>query len=260
MELKDLPSNWNQITVEKFIELKKIEREDYYSLLSFKMEQLYQLTDTNEDDELWDETNSEDLESLFKTTNWLNKQPTTNFKKTIVLNSVEYHFKELKTLTLGEFIDLEYLFGINYITKLPEICAILYRQNKIDSWGHTIIEPRTYNNKERAELILELPITEVYGVLQVYLSYKKTFIDTFENLFEQAEISDEEDSDDHLEPISTIDQQKNEAKEKALKKWAWERVIHKLGGGNLLNFDKVTELPLILVFNHLSMVKELKLD
>lgn len=246
-----LLNNWDDVSVDQFIQLKSVEESDFHSILSFRMEQLFILTDTTIDDDVWENVDTNQLQGMFDQMKWLNFQPSINFSPDIL----SYHFKPLNTLTLGEFIDLEYLFNINYLTKLPEICAILYRQNKPNEWGHTEIEPRTYNESERANEFLEVKITQVYGVIQAFLTFKKKFMDGFENLFEEPDTDGEVVTDEPL----TAEEIAADKKEKALAKWGWERVIYHFAQTHSLTFEQVTELKLIFVFNQLSMMHELKL-
>lgn len=243
----ELPSSWNDVSVDKFIQLKEVEAGDFVSILSYKMDKLFVLTETDIDSDIWSEINTDQLADINIKLTWLNSQPSISFKNQIN----DYYFKPLDTLTLGEFIDLEHLFSINYITKLPDICAILYRRNRIDEWGHTIIEPRNYDESVRANEFYKLPIPDVFGILQTYLSFKKKFLDIFEDMFLE--------SDDEPKEVSEEITKDEIEKEKLLTKWSWERIIYMLGNDNSLNFNKVVNLPLIFVFNTLSMRKDLKL-
>lgn len=248
MECPNLPASWNDVSVKTFIELKEIETGDFSSVLSYKMDKLFVLTETNIDSEIWDAIDTDQLVEINNKISWIEKQPSTEFKYKIG----EFNFKELNALTLGEFIDLEHLFSINYISSLPEICAILYRKNKVDEWGNIEIEPRKYNEKERAEFFYGVKITEVFGVIQAYLTFKNKFLEVHENMFNEPE---------DLEPLDPDEEENKEdiEKEKLLTKWSWERIIFMLGNDSILNFDEVTEMPLVLVFNHLSMIKDLKI-
>ena len=248
-----LLNSWNDITVDQFIQLKSVEESDFHSLLSFKMDQLFILTNTSIEDDIWNDVDTDKLQELFEEMDWLKVQPSLNFSRSVL----SYHFKELNTITLGEFIDLESLFNINYLLKLPEICAILYRQNRLNDWGHIVIEPRTYSEFERADQFMDVKITEVYGILQAYLTFKKKFIDGFENLFEEP--MTEQEQEEAPEPLTAEDFEAVR-KEKAVIKWNWERIIHYFAQSHSLTFDQVTELKLIFVFNQLSMMKDLKLD
>jgi hypothetical protein len=216
------------------------------------MDQLFILTNTTIDDDLWSDVDTDKLQELFEEMDWLKVQPSLNFSR----NVLSYHFKELNTITLGEFIDLESLFNINYLLKLPEICAILYRKNKPNHWGHILIEPRKYNESERANEFLDVKITEVFGIIQAYLTFKKRFLEGYENLFVEP---DDYDKEPEPEP-KTAEEIEALRKEKAVVKWNWERVIYHFAQAHSLTFEQVTELKLIFVFNQLSMMKDLKLD
>src|SRR3989337_2853494 len=115
----EFPKSWNDVNVDQFIQLKNISYEEFNSILSYKIEQLCILTDTNIDDDYWNDSDTDQLNEIFVKMKWLESQPKMNYQKELGI----YRFKELNTLTLGEFIDLEYYFNINYIQKLPEICA-----------------------------------------------------------------------------------------------------------------------------------------
>tara|TARA_B100001248_G_C27107156_1_gene329668 strand:- start:339 stop:560 length:222 start_codon:yes stop_codon:yes gene_type:complete len=39
-------------------------------------------------------------------------------------------------------------------------------------------------------------------------------------------------------------------------KWGWYHVLHALAGEDILKMDKVTELPIQVVFQHLSYLKD----
>ena len=244
MELK-LPSDWSEVSVDKYIQLKSVELTDFSTHLSFQMDRLFILTDTDIDSEIWDVTPADELTETIKKLEWLNTPPSIHFKKQIG----EYTYKE--SLTLGEFIDLEYLCGINYIEKLPNICAILYRKTTLNEWGHTIIEPRGYNESERAKSFLELPINDIYGILPMYLNLKKKVLDAYGNMLNDIET--EEPEEVHPEDKAEVE------KEKIANKWAWERAIHLYSQKSNLTFKEVTNLPLIFFMNQLAMFHDLKI-
>lgn len=253
--LNSIPNSWDQVTVEQFIQLKEMEIDKSQSLFSFRMEQLLILTETNIDDEIWETTPASELEDYFLKMKWLDTQPSRKFKNELILSETKYTFKPLEALTLGEFIDTEYLFGINYIRKLPNICSIFYRQTKLDDWSHLKYEPRFYSENERAQLFYEQPITNIFGILQEYLSFKKQFTESFEGMFQEDNIEDEDNY-----KIETIGEQEALSKEKILRKWSWEQLIYKFSKTYGYTFEEVTELNLIFVFNQLAMIRELKIQ
>ncbi len=251
MTIEEIANSWSSITVDQFIQLKNISKSDYDSIQAFNLEVLCILMDVDTDDECWGEVDITALSAIEFT--FLDSQPDINFDLTIN-NFHSLVFKDLKTLTVGEFIDLEHLFGINYFTNLPKICSILYRKNRINDWGHIEIEPRKYDEEERVNLFYSLKASQVYGIIPLYLNYKRNFVEVFENMFIE---NDTEEID--IRDITPEDKLAFE-EDKKNKKWAWERLIYKFCQSHNLTFDQVTELPLVFFFNQLSLVKELKLS
>lgn len=245
-----LPDSWFDVSVDQFIQLNNIQYSEFDSVLSYRIEQLCILSDTSIDDECWSEIDVGDLQEVFSKMSWLTTQPSTRYKKDLDV----FKIKELKNITLGEFIDIDSVFSTNYILKLPDICSILYRKFKYDEWEHLLLEPRKYDEQARANIMLDFKITDVYGVITEYLTFKKNFITAFEHLFQDPETSVEEEPVELLTP----DERAALNKEKMLLKWNWERIIYNLSDGDMTKFDAITELPLIFVFNQLAMRKELK--
>ncbi len=252
MDLK-IPKGWKDVTVEKFIQLKSIEEKDFATHLSFKMEQIFILTDTDADSEIWDITPADELTEIIKKLDFLSGSPSHNFKHKIK----KLHYKQ--SLKLGEFIDLEYLCGINYFKKLPDICAILYRKNILNEWGHNVIEPRGYNESERAEMFLYISINDVYGVLQSYLNLKEKILFGYGEMLNEVE-TDEPETDIPADDDELTAEEIEAAKsEKLANKWAWERVIHHYAQKSNLTFKEVLNLELIFFMNQLAMFHDLKI-
>lgn len=229
-----LPKNWKQIKVDQYVELRSLREEDFGSLFLFNIELLAIVMDT-EADEL-DDLTSDELTENINALRWIGREPVG------MQNSVmHYNLVSLKRLSLGEFIDLEHYFANDYIKNLTNICAIRYRNAD---------EKYNYDPTDRANEFNELPITDVYGIIPEYLKFREEFIKAYENLF----MPDIEETDD-LDP----EDKKEEEEEKRVQKWSWERVIYDLCNGDITKTEQVTELPLVMVFNFLSMKHELKI-
>jgi hypothetical protein len=161
--------------------------------------------------------------------------------------------KPLAKLCLFEYIDLDYYFNNNYHTNLDKICAILYRQSNVNEWGEVVLEPYEYDINVRADKFLDLPITEVYGIVAEFLKFKENFLDVYSNLFNEAEDELTEDDKAAMEP----DEIKEVEAEVKINKWSWERMIYGLTNGDITKTEAVGALPLTYVFNILGMKKEL---
>lgn len=241
----NLPQNWNQITVEQFIELNALNEEDFGSLFLYNIEALAIVTDT--DSEEFDDLTPEELTDFTSKLSWIRKEPPKKYAKEID----GLTFKPLVFLTLGEFIDLEHYFSQNYVEHLTTICGILYRRVDVNKWNEIEYEPYKYLPQDRSNSFLDKPITDVYGVIKEYLDFRSEIMSKYSNLFspeieETEELTDPEDI-------------REEEKEKKLQKWSWEMSIYELAGNDLTKVDQVTDLPLILALNFMSMKYELKM-
>lgn len=241
-----LPKQWNQVTLEQFIEFNQIDKEQgaYY----YNSEALSILS--NEPIDVIEDLDVDELNELIQENKWCSSEPSKRYKHEVL----GMKFKPFNKLTLYEYIDLDYFFNDNYITNLDKVCAICYRQTKLNEWGDEIFEPYDFDCKARADKFHDLPITDVYGIIHEFIKYREDFLKNYENLFSgelDEELSEEERRE--LDP----DEVKEIEKEQTLAKWSWEQTIYGLTKGDITKSDKVGALPLIYVFNILSMKKEL---
>jgi len=241
-----LPKSWNQLRVEQFNELWLLDEESFGSLFLYNLEVLAIVTDTDADEI---DISTEELTQYITELRFLRKEPHTNFKRELL----NLKYKTCEQLTLGEFIDLEYYFGIDYVKNLTTIASVFYKRYKLDDFDNVIYEPYSYNPSGRAELFDEVMVTDIYGIISEYLKFRTDFMKAYENLFQpEIEETDEEEMD--------VEDKKAEEEEERVNKWAWERMLYELAGGDLTKIETITDLPLVMVFNFMSMKTELKLD
>jgi hypothetical protein len=243
-----LPKQWSEVTLEQFIEISEIDKEQgaYY----YNSEILSIIT--NEPTEDIEDLDIDELNALVGQCKWALSQPSNKFKSELLGMKV----KPLSKLCLYEYIDLDYYFTHNYITNLANICAILYRQSKVNEWGEEIIEPYEYDCTIRADRFLDLPITDVYGIINEFLKFRENFLKTYQNLFQGEELP-ELTAEEKAE--LTPDELKEEEENKKGSKWSWERMIYGLCNNDLTKSDKIGGLPLTYVFNMMGMKKELEI-
>lgn len=239
-----LPKAWNQITIESFIELRTLSQED--GIFNYQIDVLCTLLDMYPED--FDDITLEELEELLLEVKFIRDEPPKNYKS----NLENYKLKPFNKLTLGEFISLEKYFSENYIERLLNIVAILYRRFRVNDWCDFELEPYNYNSNDRLDWFSQLPITDVYGLLPEYIKFREGFIDQYKNLMNET-------YEDDFEPTEQMDAEDMKAieEEKRQQKWAWEQLIWSLCNEDLTKFNAVCDLPLILVFNFLGMRKEL---
>ena len=239
-----LPKQWSDVSVYKFIEICRIDKELGPS--HYNSEILSIITD--EPIDTIEDLDIETLNAYIEQCKWALSEPSKQYKNKLFGMQI----KSLAKLSLFEYIDLDYYFNDNYHTNLDKICAILYRQSKINRWGEEILEPYDYDISIRAEKFYDLPITDVYGIINEFLKFRENFLNVYANLFgEVDEITAEDKATMDPEEIKNIEQEKKESK------WSWERMLYGLTGGDITKTEAVGALPLTYVFNILGMKKEL---
>jgi hypothetical protein len=240
-----LPKKWSDITLEQFIEISEIDKEQGAN--GYNSELISIVTDMTYDE--IDELDLDEMVQMVADMKWSNTQPSKQYKHELLGMKI----KPLSKLCLFEYIDLDYYFNDNYHTNLDKICAILYRQSNVNEWGEVVLEPYEYDINVRAEKFLDLPITEVYGIVAEFLKFKEIFLDVYKNLFGEAEEELTADDKAAMEP----DEIKEVEAEVKNNKWSWERMIYGLTDGDITKSEAVGALPLTYVFNMLGMKKEL---
>jgi len=240
-----LPTNWSDITIDQFIELRSLNSDD--GLFNHNIDVLCIVTDSHPD--FFDDVDMHDINSWINDLKWLYSEPSKNHVGQID----KFHLKPMNELTLGEFIDLEYYFTQDYIKNLPKICALLYRVPEIIE-DDVVVKWESINFKAsaRAHHFLDQPITKVYGILTEYIKFRDQFIQSHSNLMT-------ENIDDDISEIEDPDERKEAEKQQAYNKWGWERLIWSMCDGDITKFDQVINMKLILVFNFIAMKKELEL-
>ena len=240
-----LPKKWSNISLEQFIEISQIDKEQGAN--GYNSELLAIVTDMSYDE--IDELDLDDMVKMVDDMKWSNTQPSKQYKHELLGMKI----KPLSKLCLFEYIDLDYYFNDNYHTNLDKICAILYRQSKVNEWGEVVLETYDYDINVRAEKFLDLPITDVYGIVAEFLKFRENFLDVYKNLFGEAEEELTADDKAAMEP-EEIKEVEAEVKNN---KWSWERMIYGLTNGDITKSEAVGALPLTYVFNMLGMKKEL---
>lgn len=248
--LKRLPSNWNLITIDQYIELKTLEQEELSST-SLVLEQLAVLLDTDSTDPDIENLDVDDLFSCIEQLAFLSSDPPSNAQK---LN-LEFEPIELNELVIGEFIDLEHYIE-EPLDNLKIILAILFKKKKKDEWGNTICEPYIYDINERSEQFGGIPITSGMYWLRKYINWKKDFMKTYENLFEDSDTGKEvAEESKELSGYEHVEYRKELLRQQSKAKFSWENTIYGLANGDITKFNDVFGQKVILVFNVLGMKK-----
>jgi len=244
-----IPSNWKEISVNQFIELRSVSSSTSDSITEKHIDLLLTVTDL--DLEVIEEMSSKELTKHVKSLSWTRKEPHKKYAKKIS----EFEIIPFNKITWGMFIDLEYYYSKDYIENICTICGILYRKQSNDEWENNIIEPYIYDPKTRGNLFKHLPITTIYGVVSDYLDYRNSLVEgAYVDLF--GGMVDDEDEED-LTPQEKAERLKDLKEEEKFNKWAYESVTLNLANNDIRGMKDILNMPLIYVLNMLSMKNDL---
>jgi hypothetical protein len=241
MQNLKLPKNWNQISVEQFLEIRRLSSED--GMFNYQIDVLSALTDSNISD--FEELDIDELTVLTEQIKWINSEPSKRYKNKLD----KYVLKPFTKISLGEFIDLEHYFSNNYLDHFCHILALLYRRTSKNVYGDDIIEPYNYSPSDRLDWYLDYKITDVYGLIPEYIKFRENFTNTYTNLLVDV-VPDDEVLDD-------ADEIKEQKREQEKQKFAWESTIMALCNDDLSKFNDILDMSAVLVFNILGMKKTL---
>lgn len=166
MEKITLPDGWHEVNLLTFKELCAIQDNKDVGGLSEVVELISCLS--NKDPEEIRSWPSESLHNILPVISWIDKKPSDEYKTNVCINGVNYCLVKFKSLTLGEWIDLD-----NYIQdsigNIHKIFAILYRP-KNEIYDYSKVE-------ERENLFLEkMSISDVYGTLIFFLTIGNQYL------------------------------------------------------------------------------------
>jgi hypothetical protein len=251
-----VPKGWHEVKLYQFKELRELK--DAEGFFNTQLETLAILLDVPSDE--LEELSLVELSELFKSVKWVLSEPKKGLKNELILEGETYILKPFKKLTLDEFIDLNYFVSNDYLKHISHIVSIFYRRIKSDEWGHIEFEPYIFSPFEVYDKFEDVFITEIYGLIPEFLKWREDFLKKYENLFNQ---DDDEDLEEPLDvkEFDSLESYKAELKAqeqaKKSKKWGWESLLFDLCEGDITKIKAVGELPLIFVFNMLSMRKEM---
>lgn len=253
MKQINLPRNWDECYIDQYIGIRQIELNNDLTFYSQQIEKLAILTDTNSNDDIWEDMSIEEISDILKELHWMKIEPSVYFKNKIN----EMTFIDLYKMSFGEFLDLEYLFT-DYYSNLTKICGILYRKTKINEWGDIIFQSYTHVDFEKnAKLFEELYITDVYGIIPEYLKFKEFIITSYDKLFQPIIEDDKENEEAFNEMFDENEKAEILKQEEVTSKWGWELIIRKLTNNDITKIPEILELPLILVLNQISLERDL---
>lgn len=255
--------NWNDLTVNQFVELNGLKRDDFESDLEYNIVQLSIITNRPYD-EIEDIPFDEFTDYYLNNTKFLKTKIPIKHKNVIRIGDINFHSINLNGLSVGEFIDLDNYTTQDYIGNLKLLLAIIYRQ-MIPSSNPLLYAPKIEEYGDwifvRSKLFGELRLVDVWGVIDEWLNYRSNLFEKYEGLFDGGE-PQEDDSNEDLSMLSGDEKTaylESKKRDEKIKKWGWEIMVLRLADMSVLNMEKVYGLNMLTCLNSLSMKKELGL-
>lgn len=232
----------------QWLEINDLKVNNFDSFIDYQVE-VISIYDNTDPDELYDLS----VKEITSKYNIINKELNKLHKPKPIININGYNLykKPFNKLTLGQWIDLDYFLSNNQII---ESLIILYNQKIEDNINEDKWEEYGSFIEKRKPLFLDLPYTDVIGVVNEFIEWRDNFI-TINH--EHFNVEQEEEDLSELTQSQIAEIKKIEMQEKKKVKFVWESFIMRLCNDDITKFNEVTNLPLILVFNIISMQKTL---
>jgi hypothetical protein len=255
----DIIQKWDDVTVSNFIHLTRIKKEDFVNDEDYLIAIISILSDLTQQE--LENIEYDIFVKIVDKIEFINTLPSAKLTNKLFVNQKVLDLNTtLNSLTIGEFIDLEYFFSQNYYENLPSILAILYRfYTEKDDWFEKEIEPYGNYIFKRAPYFNQISINKVYGVIDYYLKWRTDLFEKYEGLFKEVEKFDDEEIDKNQSHISRAEEMKERKKQESFNKWSWNLFLYQLSNNDPLKMNQASGINVIEAFNILSMKKELAL-
>jgi len=152
----------------------------------------------------------------------------------------------LDKLTVGQFVDLEYMLTNNKDNERILSVAAMLLSNKDDDMDKF--------NKIKKE-IEQLKITDLLTLFNHYINWKTNLVKNYEGLFSIKEEQEEENKEEQEEE----NKEENKEEQEELSRWGWLGTVYQLSNNDILKVNKILEQDLTFFLNYISFQKE-KID
>lgn len=166
-ELYNLPSEWDEVKIYQFQEIKKL---DYAELgkLKYIIKLIQIFTGLPEDVII--NSNGKALNKIYDVVSFIYKEPLpTKVTNKFIINDDVYTLKDFSNMTTGERISLEILLENPMDDIFPEIMALLFQKND---------EPFDVGkmNDIADDIAMEVSVGQLHGVLLFFYHFEKSFL------------------------------------------------------------------------------------
>lgn len=157
---KDIPTSWNDITLEHFIRIQNAYEESDNNYKSLKVIAAITNTDVNE----LENAPAIIAEKLYNSISFINQPLNTKPNNEIIINDEKYFIHYENELTFGEYVDVQDIMEANN-KNYGAILAVLCRKEKEEYNDDYKLNKFT----ERMEMFNNQPIINIYPVIGFFL-------------------------------------------------------------------------------------------
>lgn len=264
MSIINIPNKWHDISI---LQLCQLADDNYINLDDF-IQQLSILSGVDSDDECFYYLTDKDLSDFRDKLKFLSTPIPHHMSNYMTLNDIEYKLIDFNNMLVSEWITLEHYLGTNYKIHSAEIMATVWRRYIINEYGNEILEPFTYDFKERSEEMLSatLDYFPIYSLIEmrdkIFSNYKlntDTPDDEDDDEDEDDYYFDEDDEDDkQLNYRDRAKQIEQKEKENNNSTYNWERILMSLSNDNANEAYKLLSVPILWIFSLISMKNTIK--
>lgn len=173
----------------------------------------------------------------------------------ILIEDTEFYYKDIGSLTYGEYLDcLEYIKS-NDLTKLM---SIFYRRGTKRKFDSILFEPYEFDIDIRSKYFIEKPVSYFFQIKSDLEKLDKIINTNFETLFE----SDEEETTTKVDELEGRDKAMfihNQKIKQSYNERAWEYITYSLSNEDITKFDEVYNKPVFTIFNYLLLQRDMDL-
>jgi hypothetical protein len=231
IKIKDIiynfPTNWDEITISNINYISKIDIELMKNNMFLYYKQIFLCLVNPKIEEIeLDDVDIKSFMNIFPYFKFLFEEPTICETKTILINNIEYGYREFNEIKNGEWIDSCYYFDKDKPELLEELLSIFLRPIK----NNKIVEYDS-DKKLDKEFIRD----------NVSLIFAKSFIDYYKNI--QINIREK------YKDIFCEDEGTKTRGGKRTFSWGWLGIIYELAD-NFLNVEKMWDKTLVETLNY----------
>lgn len=254
-----LPSNWNEITLEQYNEIKDAPERNagVFSLGAWVLAVLLD----EEVEEIEDKFTAVEIAQAFNRVKWILSEPKGKLKEEINLNGISLKLKPVNKCTFGEAIDTFSAMAKDQV--IERVASIYFRRWKVDEWEQIVYEPRGYDLEERIEQMQSLYVGEICEVINEFKKYNSTIRENYSELFDDNEDDEEErepweedDEENDETERESYEEKKEKARKEAQKKHGWHLIALKLVNNDATRINDAYKLPFSYVMNILAIEHE----